>query len=616
MSNRSLAPQEFTPVRVPKHEHGRHRDRSMPIWVGVIAGVQLLLILAALIPVLFKERPPSPNLVSSEPAAASVPRDREKVTRETPTVAKSKPRGFESTRLAPGLTLKSDQDEPPKPKDVTDIFAARFPVESRNPIDVEVFRDLAAIGIEPARLCSDETFVRRVFLDTLGTLPTADEARRFIDSHDLEKRSKLIDELLERPEFADYWAMKWCDTLRVKAEFPINLWPHAAQAYHRWIREAMKHNLPYDQFAYQLLTASGSNFRTPEVNFYRALQSKEPEDLAKIVALTFLCERTEEWPEERLAGMAQFFSKVGYKPTGEWKEEIVFFDPRRGDEANGANQPVSAVYPNGASVKIPPGVDPREVFATWLINEKNPWFARAGANRIWYWLLGRGIVDPIDDVKSENQPSNLPLLNLLADEFVSASFDTKHLIRFITNSSTYQLACIPTTDDPRAVEHFAHYQPRRLDAEVLIDGICQITNTTETYMSIIPEPFTFLPEHQRAIALPDGSITSSFLEMFGRPSRDTGLQDERNNRFTASQALHLLNSNHIRNKLRRGSGIKRIFDQSRDTWDTTNLLYLTILSRRPTESELTLGGQLCDYESGAQELAWALINSDEFIFRH
>ena len=193
------------------------------------------------------------------------------------------------------------------------------------------------------------------------------------------KRKKLIDELLDRPEFADYWAMKWCDVLRVKAEFPINLWPNAAQAYHRWIRSAIKDNLPYDQFAYELLTSSGSNFRTPQVNFYRALQSKEPNDIAQVVALTFLCERADQWPEQRLAGMGQFFSKVGYKPTGEWKEEIVFYDPRltHGEnEVSAPNSPVLAVYPNGAKVEIPAGTDPREVFAKWLIDDKNPWFAQ------------------------------------------------------------------------------------------------------------------------------------------------------------------------------------------------------------------------------------------------
>ena len=509
---------------------------------------------------------------------------------------------------------KTGQHPTRKVAPASEIYESPDPIHGHNAVDDQVFRDLITRGIKPAKGCSDEVFLRRVYLDTIGTLPTVYEAKSFLDDHRDDKRKRLIDELLQRPEFADYWAMKWCDVLRVKAEFPINLWPNAAQAYHRWIRSAINTNLPYDEFSRQLLTASGSNFRTPQVNFYRALQSKEPEAIAGAVALTFLGERIEGWPESRRSGMAMFFSRVGYKPTGEWKEEIVFFDPRRGDQA--ANQEIVAVYPNGASVRIAAGTDPRQVFTDWLTHEKNPWFARAVSNRVWQWLLGRGVVHPADDVRQDNPPSNLALLNTLADELVTSDYDLKHLYRLILNSSAYQLSCIPPSDDPLARAHFAYYPPRRHDAEVLIDAICQITGTSETYMSIIPEPFTFLPDDQRAIALPDGSITSSFLEMFGRPSRDTGFLSERNNRLTASQALHLLNSNHIRNKIRRGPGIQTLISDGRDAWDTADRLYLAILSRRPTEQELDLAAAMCDDTDGAKELAWALINSDEFLFKH
>ncbi|MCS7469654.1 DUF1553 domain-containing protein [Stieleria sp. ICT_E10.1] len=511
---------------------------------------------------------------------------------------------------ASGLGRSAPGDVP----DVREIYESSDPIHGHNAVDDDVFRQLIALNIKPAKLSSDEVFLRRLYVDVLGTLPTVDEAKSFLDNHQENKRQTLIDELLQRPEFADYWAMKWCDVLRVKAEFPINLWPGAAQAYHRWIHSAIKNNLPYDRFAHELLTASGSNFRTPQVNFYRALQSKEPEAISHVVALTFLGERTDGWPETRRVGVAQFFSKVGYKPTGEWKEEIVFFDRRR----NGAdpNRAVDAVYPSGVSVRIPPDQDPRQVFADWLTDRRNPWFARAVTNRIWHWLLGRGIVDPPDDVRHDNPPVNLPLLNTLARELVASDYDMKQVYRLILNSSAYQLSCIAESDDDRAAAHFAYYPTQRLDAEVLIDAICQITGTTETYMSIIPEPFTFLPEGHRAIVLPDGSITSSFLEMFGRPARDTGLLSERNNRLTASQALHLLNSNHIRNKIERGPGIQSLVQQGRDSWDTAERIYLAILSRRPTENELNTAAALCDDPRGARELAWVLINSDEFLFRH
>lgn len=515
----------------------------------------------------------------------------------------------EAVAATTALERNVDSSEP-----VQSIFESSDPIHGHNVVDDAVFRDLFSQGIKPAKGCSEATFLRRVYVDTLGTLPTVYETKQFLNNHSESKRRDLIDELLQRPEFADYWSMKWCDVLRVKAEFPINLWPAAAQVYHRWIHTAIKSNMPYDQFAQQLLTSSGSNFRTPQVNFYRALQSKDPDAIAAAVALTFLCERMEGWPETRRAGMAKFFSKVGYKPTGEWKEEIVYFD-RYGAEGTGY-QNLIAIYPNGVEVEIPAGTDPRNVFAAWLTHEKNPWFARAAANRVWCWLVGRGIVHPPDDVRNDNPPSNLALLNTLATELVDSGYDMKHLYRLILNSSAYQLSCLPATDDPRATGHFAYYPTRRHDAEVLVDAICQITGTREVYMSIIPEPFTFLPDHQRAVSLPDGSITSSFLEMFGRPARDTGMESERNNRLTARQALHLLNSNHIQDKLNRGPGIQELIQQGRDAWDITELLYLAILSRQPSESELNKAAPLCDDPHGARELAWALINSDEFLFRH
>jgi len=521
---------------------------------------------------------------------------------------------FTTARIDSGFAFNADPWGPASAADIAP-YVSDSPVAAKNTIDELVLARLRESGIEPASPCSDAVFLRRVYVDTLGTLPTADEAREFLDDADPDKRAKLIEHVLQRPEFADYNAMKWCDILRVKAEFPIKLWPNAAQAYHHWIRTAIKNNVPYDEFARELLTASGSNFRTPQVNFYRAAESKEPKALAQVVALTFLCERTDQWSAERLEGMSVFFSQVGYKPTGEWKEEIVYFDPRQGKEQFGT-EPLSAVFPDGRKVQIEHGRDPREVFADWLIDDQNPWLSRAMANRVWYWLLGRGIVDPPDDVRADNPASNLDLLNHLARELSSHDYDLRHLYRQILNSQTYQFACLPQSDDPQAAENFAHYPARRLDAEVLIDAICQLTGTTETYMSIIPEPFTFLPDNQRAIALPDGSITSSFLEMFGRPTRDTGLESDRNNRFTAAQALHLLNSNHVRNKIKQGPGMQKLVSRSGDGKATAELLYLAILSRRPTPEELAIVEGACWSQEGAKEIAWALMNTDEFLFRH
>ena len=548
---------------------------------------------------------------SSDKTQPRVGNDKQTAPRPTAERQLAKP-GFAATKAAvPRSDAALDKsDSNPGKSTETEV-----PVEPQITIDGLVFQRLAQLNMRPADLCPDEVFLRRIYVDTLGTLPTADEAQQFLDDRNPKKRSKLIEKLLERPEFADYWAMKWSDILRVKSEFPIKLWPNAAQAYHRWIRTAIANNMRYDDFVRELLTASGSNFRTPQVNFYRAVQSQEPKAISQAVALTFLCERADHWPAERLEGMSLFFSQVGYKPTGEWKEEIVFFD-RHLAGGQSDETPLRAVTPNGATVEISLGQDPRRVFADWLVDDHNPQFSRAIANRVWYWLVGRGIVSPPDDIRSDNPPSNPALLKHLGEELVAADYDLRHLYRIILNSRTYQLTCTSNSEDPRAAENFASYPVRRLDAEVLIDAICQITATSESYSSIIPEPYTFLPDGQRAISLPDGSITSSFLEMFGRPPRDSGLESERNNQLTSAQALHLLNSNHLRGKLKRGSGLKDLFRGTKNRDATAELIYLAILSRRPTSNEKATVRGLCGNPNGARDVAWALVNSDEFLFRH
>jgi hypothetical protein len=499
-------------------------------------------------------------------------------------------------------------------------------------IDELVFGRLRQLGIEPANLCSDAVFVRRVYLDVIGTLPTGQEVRAFLADRDPNKRSILIDRLLERAEFADYWAMKWSDLLRVKSEFPINLWPNAVQAYHRWIRTCLRENWPYDRFVREMLTASGSNFRVPQVNFYRAVQSREPQALAQAVALTFMGVRAENWPKERLAGLAAFLAQVGYKSTEEWKEEIVYFDPndaaqtlcgaREAQPAAGAVRvvPRTAVFPDGKSVVLSPDRDPREVFADWLIRPDNPWFARNLVNRIWSWLLGRGIIHEPDDIRPDNPPVNPELLTYLEGELVAAHYDLKHIYRLILNSQTYQLSSIPHTDGPQADANFAHYPLRRLEAEVLIDALCRITGTTEQYSSLIPEPFTFIPENLRSITLADASITSAFLETFGRPPRDTGLESERNNRPTAAQRLYLLNSSHIRRKIEQGRGLRALTPARGRPREAVTELYLTILSRFPTEEELRVvqsyAQSRTDRRGAGMDLAWALFNSAEFQYRH
>jgi hypothetical protein len=505
------------------------------------------------------------------------------------------------------------------------ISALSFAAETvvpQNRIDQIVFSRQAEAGFPPSELCSDAVFIRRLYLDVIGTLPTAKEVREFLASKIPDKRRLLIDYVLERNEFADYWALKWCDLLRVKSEFPSNLWPNAVQAYHYWILSALRQNMPYDQFVRALLTTSGSNFRDPPVNFYRPFQDRTPRNILDTTALVFMGVRLANsgWSEEQMLGMDAFFAKVSYKKTDEWKEEIVYSDSDKQMLHPVTKTPVVPVLPGGKAVKLDTNDDPRVAFADWLTAPDNPWFSKAIVNRIWFWLMGRGIVHEADDIRPDNPPWSPELLAYLEKELVEGKYDLKHIYRLILNSATYQLSSIPTPGNSADQAGFSHYRVRRLDAEVLIDAICQITGTGEEYSSAIPEPFTFIPSGQRTILLADGSIKSPFLEMFGRPGRDSSLESDRNNGVSVFQTLHILNSSHIQKKIMKGPGLRKLLATSPSPAERVNLLYLTILSRTPTPAEqkialdyIASSGQVDD---GSYDLAWALINTSEFSLKH
>ncbi len=493
----------------------------------------------------------------------------------------------------------------------------RYTGTGLNRVDTLVMANLRKQGIQPAVLCTDQVFVRRVYLDVTGTLPEPEEIRKFFEnqSPSIRKRTGLIHTLLRADEFADYWSLKWGDLLRIKAEFPINLWPNAVQAYHRWVHDAIRENMPYDQFTRELLTSSGSNFRVPQVNFYRAIQGQEPAAIANAVALTFMGVRLDNWPEAQRSNMEAFFSRVAYKGTAEWKEEIVYLDPA-------ATDPLNAVFPDGTTVQIQSGEDPRKVFADWLISPDNPWFARNIVNRVWSWLMGRGIIHEPDDIRPDNPAVHPKVLAYLEAELVKSKYDLRHIFRLILGSATYQQSSIPAANHTDAETWFACYPVRRLEAEVLIDALCWISQTQETYSSPIPEPFTFIPGNNRTITLADGSITSQFLEMFGRPARDTGLESERNNQPTDSQRLHMLNSSHIQTKIDRSSRINAIVRNAKGKRPKLiGDVYLTILSRYPSQEELAVAEQYLQTKGlglrqATSDLVWALINTTEFLYRH
>jgi hypothetical protein len=540
-------------------------------------------------------------------------------------------------------TQKVDSPAPPPPQ-------AYESFKINNHIDELVLAKLKEKQFAPSEICSDEVFLRRAYLDVIGTLPQPWEVRAFLADKAPDKRAKLIDKLLARNEFADYWSLKWADLLRIKAEFPSNLWPNAVQAYHRWVRDSIRKNMPYDQFVRQLLTANGSNFRDPPVNFYRAFQERTPRQIAETVALVFMGLRLNDagFTESQILGMSAFFAKIGYKNTDEWKEEIVFFNPSGklenpattyGISNNAAFSevktpksytvtynsiykiPVNPAFPTGKTPIIAQDKDPRLVFADWLTAPENPWFARNISNRIWFWIMGCGIVNEPDDMRPLNPAWSPELLSYLEKELVKNKYDLKHIYRLLLTSNTYQLSSRANKWNAADEDGFSHYRIRRIDAEPLIDAICQITGSSEKYTSNIPEPFTFIPGDQRTILLADGSIDSPFLEMFGRPTRNTSFESERNSSPSVIQAQYMLNSSDIQRKIEQSWTIKQILSANKGNPYVIEELYLRILSRFPTEqekkvSEAYISSSKRKLDEAVCDIAWALMNTKEFILKH
>jgi hypothetical protein len=339
------------------------------------------------------------------------------------------------------------------------------------------------------------------------------------------------------------------------------------------------------------------------------------------VALAFLGARAETWPKERLEGLSVFFSRIRYKSTDEWKEEIVSFDPFEEAGKDPTPAEVVAALPDGTRVAIPRGRDPRGVFADWLLQPENRAFPRNVANRAWSWLLGRGIVHEPDDIRDDNPASCPKLLDALAADFVAHGYDLKRLFRTILRTRAYGRSCASRARVPEEFAGLAYYPLRRLEAEVLIDALNQITGSGERYTSAIPEPYTFVPEETRSIALADGSVGSAFLELFGRPPRDTGLECERTNAITAPQRLHLLNSSHVQRKIEQSPRLQALAKSRARPRKVVEELYLSILSRRPTGDELRIA--VAYFQSAGPkrreaivDLAWALLNGTEFLHRH
>jgi hypothetical protein len=515
---------------------------------------------------------------------------------------------------------------------VPQALPGAFPaVAGATKIDELVLARLKELGIPPSGPCTDEEFVRRVHLDVIGLLPTPEEARAFAADKDGGKRAKLIDRLLARDEFADYWALKWGDLLRIKSEYPINLWPNAVQAYYRWVREGIVRNKPYNQFATELLTATGSNFTDPPANYARAIPKRDAQTLAEATALVFMgarigCARchahpTEDWTLDDDLGLAAFFAKVQYKNTQQWKEEVVWLNPDATVKHPRTRQTILPKLLGGPVVEVGRDEDPRRKFAAWLTAPDNPWFARNIVNRIWFWLLGRGIVHEPDDMRPTNPPTNPELLAYLEHELVGHGYDLKHVYRLSLNSQTYQRSSKTDPLNVADVAHFSHYPVRRIEAEALLDAIGQVTETAEEFTSRIPEPYTKMPKGFRAEQLPDGSIGTPFLELFGRPPRDTPYEEDRCDLSTMRQALHMVNSSHLEGKVTGSARLQRLLKSEKSDAEIIEELYLAALSRPPTDAERTkvleyVGKDKKARAQAVQDVLWAVLNTKEFLCNH
>lgn len=480
-------------------------------------------------------------------------------------------------------------------------------------IDVYLAEAMAAKKVQPSDACSDEVFLRRVSLVLTGRLPRTEQVLVFLASENPEKRSLMIDALLDSEAYVDYQVLKWGDLLRIKSEFPSNIWPNGVQAYNRWLREQIRANVPYNQMVYDLLTSSGSNFRSPAVNFYRAFQKREPELIADNINLLFLGQRS--LPES----FPPFFTQLQYKSTREWKEEIVYANldiPPRMKEVT---------MPDGTKLALVQGRDFRKSFAHWLCLSDNRAFARAMVNRVWFWLMGRGIIDPPDDICPDNKPTHPELLEELTTQFIAMQYDVRALMRLILNSEAFARSSIcdeSQKDKLLAAQCYAYYPTTRLTAEQILDAIGDVTGLFDSYVSMVPEPYSYFPSDIRAVQLGDGSVTSAQIELFGRPSRDLSLESDRNNAISAKQVLYLLNSAVVLKKIEASERITQMAKESASAQELMERLYILALGRHPSEEELSRVLALMPAPDAAarltfaRKLVWALFNSSEFLFNH
>lgn len=503
-------------------------------------------------------------------------------------------------------------------------FAWTDPLE-HNQIDRHVFAKLRQLRIAPSDLADDGTFLRRAYLDVCGILPAPDEARAFLADTRVDKRARLIDALLERPEYADHWAMNWTDRLGCNQRFVGKI---GALKYHAWIRHQIAANVPEDEFVRSIITASGGNYSHPPAGFYRLPRTAE--DRAENVAQVFMgvrigCARChnhpgERWTQDDYYGLAACFAQIKYRDgpffIQKYDKEETVVSTRDGEVIHARTKEEMPPKPLGGTpfdAEQLQSADRRELLAAWLTTPDNPFFARAMANQIWFQLFGRGIVEPVDDFRSSNPPSNAALLDALASDYAAGGFDRKRLIRQIMLSRTYQLSSQTNATNGADERYFSHARIRQLGAEQLLDCIGQAT--------LSPEKFTGFPAGLRAAQLADGEYNHVFLSTFGRPARSLACACERESDSNLGQALELIGGKLIETKIRSERGrIGQLIGGKAESAKIVEQCFLATLSRLPTKAEQEgLAARLdasSDRRATAEDLLWSLINHPEFLFQH
>jgi hypothetical protein len=492
-------------------------------------------------------------------------------------------------------------------------------VAENNYVDTLVFNKHRKLRLTPSELCSDEVFIRRASLDIAGVLPTRAECDRFIADTDAKKRDKLVDELLGRKEFIELWVMKFSELLKIRSDGNVRMSYKATLLYFNWLNEKFSKNVPMNEIVRDLLSASGGTFNNPSTNYYQVEQDtlKIAENTAQVfMGMRMQCAQCHNHPFDRWTmddyySFAAFFSQIGRKGAEDPGERIIF-NSGGGEVAHPVGGRVMVPKFLGAEIADVAGKDRRKVLAEWLASPKNPYFARNLVNIVWAHFLGRGIIEPVDDVRISNPAANPELLDELAKRFTEYNYDFKKLVADICKSRTYQLSSQPNETNKLDTKNYTRAGIRRIRAEVLLDTISQVTETKNKFQG--------LPLGARAVQIADGNVNTYFLTTFGRAKRDTVCSCEVIMEPNLSQALHLLLGDTVNSRVAQGGVVARLLKEGKTTEQVIEDLYLRCFSRKPTADEKTdLTKQIAaekNQQEALENLFWALLNAKEFVFNH